>query len=100
MLRQGITGAGGTERTAVPGGAGRHAGNGAGGDPRLYAPYGETVNSVGAGDSMVAGFLAGFMQCGDYYEAFRTGIAAGSATAFSEWIADEMLVRQLMQRIK
>ena len=67
---------------------------------RLYAPYGETVNSVGAGDSMVAGFLAGFMQCGDYYEAFRTGIAAGSATAFSEWIADEMLVRQLMQRIK
>lgn len=67
---------------------------------RMYAPYGETVNSVGAGDSMVAGFLAGFMQCGDYYEAFRTGIAAGSATAFSEWIADEMLVRQLMQRIK
>ena len=67
---------------------------------RLYAPYGETVNSVGAGDSMVAGFLAGFLQCGDYYEAFRTGIAAGSATAFSEWIADEVLVRQLMQRIK
>ena len=55
---------------------------------------------MGAGDSMVAGFLAGFLQCGDYYEAFRTGIAAGSATAFSEWIADEVLVRQLMQRIK
>jgi 1-phosphofructokinase len=48
------------------------------------APKGKLVNGVGAGDSMVAGFLAGWMERQDYEYAFHMGIAAGSASAFSE----------------
>lgn len=59
-------------------------------DGQLYkceAPKGEAINSVGAGDSMVAGFLAGYMETGDYEKALRLGVYAGSATAFSEGLA-------------
>lgn len=45
-------------------------------------PKGTVVNSVGAGDSMVAGFLAGWLNTGDYEKALELGTAAGSATAF------------------
>lgn len=57
------------------------------------APKGKLVNSVGSGDSMVAGFLAGFMMYSDYEKALKMGIAAGSASAFSENLAtkDEIL---------
>ena len=57
------------------------------------APKGKVVNSVGAGDSMVAGFLAGCLQSGDYEQAFRLGISAGSASAFSANLAthDEIM---------
>ncbi len=48
------------------------------------APAGKLINGVGAGDSMVAGFVAGWMERQDYEHAFRMGIAAGSASAFSE----------------
>ena len=51
------------------------------------APRGTVVNTVGAGDSMVAGFLAGFLEKGEYKEALAVGIAAGSASAFSEGLA-------------
>lgn len=51
------------------------------------APKGTVVNSVGAGDSMVAGFLAGFLETGDYRKAFERGLCAGSASAFSEQLA-------------
>lgn len=51
------------------------------------APEGRLINSVGAGDSMVAGFLAGYLETKDYEQAFRMGIAAGSASAFSEFLA-------------
>lgn len=51
------------------------------------APQGKVVNSVGAGDSMVAGFLYGYLEFCDYEKAFRMGIAAGSASAFSEGLA-------------
>lgn len=51
------------------------------------APEGVVVNAVGAGDSMVAGFLAGWIQTGRYEEAFRMGLASGSASAFSEKLA-------------
>ena len=51
------------------------------------APAGQVVNSVGAGDSMVAGFLAGWEKTGDYKEAFLLGLAAGSASAFSRDLA-------------
>ena len=50
-------------------------------------PKGEVVNSVGAGDSMVAGFLSGYLQTGDYGYALKLGTAAGSATAFTSWLA-------------
>lgn len=51
------------------------------------APRGKVVNSVGAGDSMVAGFVAGWRKSGSYAEALRLGIAAGSASAFCETLA-------------
>lgn len=59
----------------------------------LKAPKGKVVNSVGAGDSMVAGFLAGLFKYDDYEKAFKMGIAAGSASTFSENLAtkDEIL---------
>jgi len=51
------------------------------------APEGTVVNSVGAGDSMVAGFLVGWLEKKDYEHAFYMGLAAGSASAFSEELA-------------
>ena len=53
----------------------------------LSAPKGKLVNAVGAGDSMVAGFLVGWTEKKDYTHAFKMGIAAGSASAFSEFLA-------------
>ncbi len=55
---------------------------------RMKAPKGTLVNSVGAGDSMVAGFLAGYASShGDVEEALKMGVSAGSASAFHEWLA-------------
>ena len=62
----------------------------AAGDGEIYAsdaPRGKLINGVGAGDSMVAGFQIGWMEQGDYEHAFHMGIAAGSASAFSELLA-------------
>lgn len=50
-------------------------------------PQGKVVNSVGAGDSMVAGFIAGYTASGDYKEALIMGLCTGSASAFSEELA-------------
>lgn len=61
----------------------------------LPAPEGKLVNAVGAGDSMVAGFLAGWLQKKDYEHAFRMGIAAGSASAFSENLAEKQDVERV-----
>ncbi|OUN32497.1 1-phosphofructokinase [Lachnoclostridium sp. An76] len=58
-------------------------------------PTGEVVNSVGAGDSMVAGFLAGYLKTGSYEEALKLGTAAGSATAFTSWLADSEAIDKL-----
>ena len=63
---------------------------------RIGCPRGTVVNSVGAGDSMVAGFLAGYFQTGDYGYALKLGTAAGSATAFSLALADKETVDRLM----
>lgn len=49
----------------------------------------KVVNSVGAGDSMVAGFLYGYLVFYDYEKAFYMGIATGSASAFSEGLAQK-----------
>lgn len=60
------------------------------------APKGVVKNSVGAGDSMVAGFLAGFYETKDFAEAFKMGVCTGSASAFSEDLATKEQVRQVM----
>lgn len=63
------------------------------------APKGRLINGVGAGDSMVAGFMAGYMEKQDYKYAFHMGVASGSASAFSENLATkpeiEAVYRQL-----
>ena len=51
------------------------------------APKGKVVNSVGSGDSMVAGFMTGYINYQDYENALKMGIAAGSASAFSKGLA-------------
>lgn len=66
----------------------------------LAAPKGRLVNAVGAGDSMVAGFLAGWIQKRDYEYAFRMGISAGSASAFSEQLATKKEIEQMFDNIK
>lgn len=65
----------------------------------LPAPKGTLVNAVGAGDSMVAGFLAGWMEKHDYSHAFRMGVSAGSASAFSEFLATEEEIRSIYQSL-
>lgn len=64
------------------------------------APKGKLVNSVGAGDSMVAGFLTGFIESnGDFEKAFHMGVATGSASAFSENLATRPEVEALLKTI-
>ena len=62
------------------------------------APKGKVQNSVGAGDSMVAGFLAGYLESRDCEQAFYMGICAGSASAFSEGMATREAVRDLLKQ--
>ena len=71
----------------------------AGGMYKSLPPRGRVVNSVGAGDSMVAGFLAGYLSSGAYETAFKTGLAAGSASAFQEWLASGDDIRALLQTL-
>jgi len=63
------------------------------------APKGKVVNSVGAGDSMVAGFLAGYLEQGKYEHAFKMGVATGSASAFSKQLATREEVLALLKTI-
>ena len=62
-------------------------------------PKGILKNSVGAGDSMVAGFIAGFLKNNNIYEAFKKGIATGSASAFSEELATKKEVDDLLEQM-
>ena len=63
------------------------------------APKGTLVNGVGAGDSMVAGFIAGWLERGDYQHAFKLGVASGSASAFSELLATKEEIETLYHSI-
>lgn len=65
----------------------------------LNAPKGKVINTVGAGDSMVAGFVAGYERSGDYEYAFKVGIATGSASAFSMNLATAEEVANLLKEI-
>lgn len=60
------------------------------------APKGKVKNSVGAGDSMVAGFVAGYMASRNYEQAFYMGVCTGSASAFSDGMATKEAVHELL----
>lgn len=64
------------------------------------APKGKLINGVGAGDSMVAGFMAGYMEKQDYRYAFHMGVAAGSASAFSENLATRQEIEAVYQQLQ
>ncbi len=63
------------------------------------APEGTLVNGVGAGDSMVAGFLAGWMEKQDFRHAFYMGVSAGSASAFSERLATREEIKHIYMQM-
>lgn len=63
-------------------------------------PIGTVQNSVGAGDSMVAGFIAGYLKTMDYQMALQLGAASGSATAFSSDIATRSYIEELVNQIQ
>lgn len=67
---------------------------------KAESPVGKLVNSVGAGDSMVAGFITGFLETGSYKEALRKGLCTGSASAFSEELATKQEVEELIKNYK
>lgn len=66
---------------------------------RIGVPKGTVVNSVGAGDSMVAGFIASYFKEHDYLKALKFGTATGSATAFSEGLATKEKVEELLSTL-
>jgi 1-phosphofructokinase len=66
----------------------------------MKPPEGVVKNSVGAGDSMVAGFIAGYLKNQDLREAFEMGVATGSASAFSETLATREEVLKLLNKIE
>ena len=65
----------------------------------MNSPEGKLVNSVGAGDSLVAGFLHKYLETGNYEEAFRYGVCTGSASAFSSALATKEEVEKLYREI-
>ncbi|CEI83122.1 tagatose-6-phosphate kinase [Oceanobacillus oncorhynchi subsp. incaldanensis] len=70
------------------------------GNYKAKAPKGKLINSVGAGDSMVAGFISSFLKSGDPAESFKTAVASGSATAFSEDLATAEAIEKLRSQIQ
>ena len=72
-------------------------------DGQLYerkAPEGKVINSVGSGDSMVAGFIAGYMKHADYDAALKLGVAAGSACAFLDGLASKEAIMDIFEQIE
>ncbi len=66
---------------------------------RIGVPKGTVRNSVGAGDSMVAGFVAGYLKTKDYETALKMGTAAGSATAFSDGLAKATDIERVFKEL-
>ena len=65
----------------------------------IGAAEGTVVNSVGAGDSMVAGFLAGYLETNDYAYALKLGTACGGATAFHSGLASREEIEAVLARL-
>lgn len=66
---------------------------------RMGVPKGIVKNSVGAGDSMVAGFIAGYIESKNYEVALKMGTAAGSATAFSDGLAKREYIYEIYNKL-
>lgn len=66
---------------------------------RASVPHGQLVSSVGAGDSMVAGFIASWIKEKDYKLAYKLAVTCGSATAYSKHLADKQLVDRLYEQV-
>lgn len=66
---------------------------------KIGVAKGKVKNSVGAGDSMVAGFVAGYVECGDYAYALKLGTAAGGATAFSDDLASGAYIKEILETL-
>lgn len=66
----------------------------------MASPQGQLVNSVGAGDSLVAGFIHQYLETTNYECAFRYGVCTGSASAFSDALATREEVEKLYQKYK
>ena len=95
-----ITAALGAENVLVSmGGDGALLVDGTGKCYRVAAPEGRVVSTVGAGDSMVAGFLAGWLATGDYAQALKLGTAAGSATTFTLGLADAGAISRVLRMV-
>ncbi len=72
-------------------------------DGQVYlreAPKGVLINGVGAGDSMVAGFIAGYLNTGELLHAFKMGLSTGSASAFSEYLATKEEVEKVYATVE
>ncbi len=65
---------------------------------RMAAPEGKVVSAVGAGDSLIAGFLAGYVETKDFSYSLRLGLACGSATAFTSWLATAEDIEKLLSK--
>lgn len=65
----------------------------------IKSPEGKRVNTVGSGDSMVAGFIAGFLKYKNYNDALKMGVSAGSASALSKYLATKEEVYNLFNNI-
>ncbi len=70
-----------------------------GGVSKIGAVTGELINSVGSGDSMVAGFIAGYIKTGSFEYALKLGNACGAATAFSPLLADKNKINELLNAV-
>src|SRR5690606_20503623 len=67
---------------------------------RGYSPKGQVKNTVGAGDSMIAGFIKSFLDTKEVVASFKMGLATGSATAFSDDLATKEKIDQLLDAVK
>lgn len=81
------------------GGDGAVLASGDGNIIKCNAPKGKVINSVGAGDSMIAGFLAGWLGKGEYDYALKLGIASGSASAFSGSLAEKSDIYNIFKEL-
>lgn len=65
----------------------------------VKSPEGKRVNTVGSGDSMVAGFIAGYLKFNDYENALKLGVSAGTASALSKYLAKKEEVYNLFDNL-